>query len=683
MPDTLENRRLVRIEREGEVALLVIDNPPVNTGTAAVRGELAEALRTVAADDAVEAIVLIGADRHFLSGSDLREFAGELAKPELPDVLDLVERCRQPVVAALSGTTLGGGLELALACDARIAAPGGRVGLPEVTFGMIPGAGGTQRTLRLLPPSRVLELVTSGKALGVEQAAEEGLIDAVAAGPLREAAVRLARQLAAKRVLRTGPVREDTPGALETAAVQALSREGLRPAVTAAIGAVFAGVAGPAEAALAHERAEFHRLRSSREAAARRRLFFARAEALKTTTGKGRRSVGPVGVVGAGTMGAGIARAVVEVGERVVLLDQDPDVLARARVRIEEAWDRQAASGRLDGAEAARRRELLSTDDEFAALADAAMVIEAVFEDYDAKAGALAAVEAVVGAGVPLGTNTSYLDIDTIAARLSDPDRLVGTHFFSPAHRSGVLEVVRGAKTAEAAMEAALALAARLRKVPIVAGASEGFAGNRIYQAYRHQCELLVEDGATPSAVDAALTGFGFAMGPFAVADLAGLDIAWRTRRRHDGDRDPRARYPEVADRLVEAGRLGQKTSAGWYRYPRGSRIPQRDPFVDRLIAESRREKGITPREIPSEEIVERALLAMANESALVLEEGVAASPSDIDLLLTLGYGFPGHAGGIAFWTAGLDPAARHRGQRRLAEATGHGFRAGDLTLLR
>ncbi|WP_275293796.1 3-hydroxyacyl-CoA dehydrogenase NAD-binding domain-containing protein [Amycolatopsis sp. La24] len=683
MPDASENRRLVRLEREGEIALLVIDNPPVNTGTAAVRGELAAALRSVAADDSVAAVVLIGAGRHFLSGSDLREFAGELAKPELPEVVELIERCRHPVVAALSGTTLGGGLELALACDARIAAPGGRVGLPEVAFGMLPGAGGTQRTLRLLPPSRVLELVTSGKALGVEQAAEEGLIDAIATGSLREDAVRLARRTVAKRLLRTSPVREEAPGALETAAVEAVAREGLRPAVLAAVSAVVAGVAAPAELALAHERAEFHRLRSSREAAARRRLFFARTEARKTAPARGRRSVGPVGVVGAGTMGAGIARAVVESGERAILLDRDAEVAERARAGIEEAWRRQAASGRLAAAEVARRRESLSAGSEFAALAEAGLVIEAVFEDYEAKANALAAVEAVVDPGIPLGTNTSYLDIDVLAARLADPNRLAGTHFFSPAHRSGVLEVVRGAKTGETATEAALALAAMLRKVPILAGASEGFVGNRVYQAYRYQCELLVEDGATPSAVDAALAGFGFAMGPFAVADLAGLDIAWRTRRRHDHGRDPRARYPDVADRLVEAGRLGQKTSAGWYRYAPGSRTPRPDPFVDRLVAESRRAKGITPREIPPEEILGRALLAMANESALVLEEGVAASPSDIDLLLTLGYGFPGHVGGIAFWTAGLDPAARQRGQRRLAEATGHGFRAGDLALLR
>ena len=659
----------VHFSREGDVALLVIDNPPVNTSTAALRADLLQALAEAAGDDSVRAVVLIGAVRHFVSGSDLREFEGELPRPELPEVIAAIEACPKPVVAALSGTTLGGGFELALGCDARIAEAGTRVGLPEVTLGMIPGAGGTQRTLRLTRPSRVLELVTSGNTIPAGQAREEGLIDEVVPGALRDQAVAYARRVEAKRNLLAEPVRPDEPGALEDAARRAVARSGARPAVLAAIGAVFAGLALPAATALRHERAEFHRLRTGREAAARRHLFFARTAARKVTRPAGS-SPAAVGVVGAGTMGAGIARAFLEAGIAVTLVDRNRSTLDAAKAGLERACARQVEQG------------FLTTGDAAEDLAAAGFVIEAVFEDHTVKVDVLTELEKVTAEGTPLATNTSYLDIDTLAAELRDPSRLVGLHFFSPAHRSEVVEVVRGRRTSATALDAAFAAAHALGKVPIVAGVCEGFIGNRIFAAYRRQCELLVEDGAHPADVDAALTGFGFAMGPFAVADLAGLDIAWRNRRRHDAGRDPRERYPDVADRLVDRGRLGQKTSAGWYRYAPGSRTPLADPVVDELIELSRKEKGVTPRHVGADEILERALLAMANEAALVLADGIAATPGDIDLLLALGYGFPGHEGGIAFWTAGQEPAQLRRGQQRLAEATGRGFRAGDLALL-
>ncbi|MGW3995199.1 3-hydroxyacyl-CoA dehydrogenase NAD-binding domain-containing protein [Amycolatopsis sp. NPDC004772] len=659
----------VHLQREREVALLVIDNPPVNTSTAALRADLVKALAEAAADDSVRAVVLIGADRHFVSGSDLREFEGDLPRPELPEVIAAIDACPKPVVAALSGTALGGGFELALGCDARIAVAGTRIGLPEVTLGMIPGAGGTQRTLRLARPSRVLDLVTSGKAVEAEQARDDGLIDEVVPGALRDEAIAYARRVERKRNLLEEPVCSEEPGALEDAARRAVARYGARPAVLAAIGAVFTGLALPAATALRHERAEFHRLRTGREAAARRHLFFARTATRKATRPAGA-SPAAVGVVGAGTMGAGIARAFLEAGVAVTLVDRNRSTLDAAKAGLERACAHQVVQG------------LLTTGDATGDLAAAGLVIEAVFEDHTVKADVLAELEKVTADGTPLATNTSYLDIDVLAAELSDPARLVGLHFFSPAHRSEVVEVVRGKQTSDASMDAAFAAAHALRKVPVVAGVCEGFIGNRIFHAYRRQCELLVEDGAHPADVDAALTGFGFAMGPFAVADLAGLDIAWRNRRRHDAGRDPRERYPDVADRLVDLGRLGQKTSAGWYRYEPGSRTPLPDPVVDELIELSRTEKGMTPRHIGSGEIVERALLAMANEAALVLADGIAAAPGDIDLLLTLGYGFPGHEGGIAFWAAGQEPAWLERAQQRLAQAAGWGFRAGDLALL-
>lgn len=673
---------LVRVDRDGRVAVVTLDNPPVNTSTADLRSQLLAAVRSLSADDSFEAVVLIGGGRHFLSGSDLREFAGDLPKPELPEVIAAIEECPKPVVAALSGTTFGGGFELALGCDARIALAGGRGGFPEATLGMIPGGGGTQRCLRLVAPSRVLDLVTSGRALTVEQAGEEGLVDEVVPGSLREAAVGFARRVEGKRILREEPPLGDAPGAIEGAAERALTRDGPRPVVGAAIGAVFAGLSVPANKAFEHERAEFNRLRVTREAAALRHLFFARAESRKRDRAGGSGAISAVGVVGAGTMGTGIARAFAEAGVAVTLVDRDHAVAAGARASLEETYARQVSTGRIGSATAEERLEMLGVGNDLNDLVGAGLVVEAVFEDHAVKTEVLTALEAKLESGVPLATNTSYLDVDALAAQLRDPSRLVGMHFFSPAHRSEVLEVVEAEKTSATAVDRARTAAKVLRKVPVIAGACEGFIGNRVYNAYRRQCELLVEDGASPESVDAALTAFGFAMGPFAVADMAGLDIAWRERRRRDPERDPRERYPVVADRLVELGRLGQKTSAGWYSYDPGSRTPRTDPVVDELIANSRAQKGIEPHRISNEEVVDRCLAAMANEAALLLEEGIVDRPSDIDLVLTLGYGFPAREGGIAFWASGRERSELLEGQRRLAEATGWGFRRGELSRL-
>jgi 3-hydroxyacyl-CoA dehydrogenase len=673
----------VTLQREGAVAVITIHTPPANARTAQVRAGLLDRLAQAAGDASVTAVVLIGSGRHFVSGSDLREFTGELPRPELPEVIAAVEACPKPVVAGLSGSTLGGGFELALACDARVALAGGRVGLPEVTLGMIPGAGGTQRPLRLLPPARVLELVTSGRTLTVEQACAEGLVDLVVENSLREEATSFAGRSNAKRTLREMPVVDSVPGSLEAAASRALNRYGPRPAITAAIGAVLTGVALPAEMALTHEREEFNRLRTSHEAAARRHLFFARSATARGAGGSRRPTISRVGIVGAGTMGTGIARAFADTGVSVTLVDNDPEATKRAKATLDRAYSRSVSQGALTARAAEERLARVETGETLGALAGCDMVIEAVIEDHRVKAEVLTALEAVVGAAVTLGTNTSYLDIDALAGELRDPSRLVGTHFFGPAHRTKVIEVVKGAHTSPEGMEDALAVARVLGKAPVIAGVCDGFIGNRIYNAYRRQCELLVEDGASPEDVDTALTGFGFAMGPFAVSDMSGLDVAWHARRRRDPDRDPRERYPDVADRLVELGRLGQKSSAGWYRYTSESKKPVPDPAVADLIEVSRRDKGISPRPVRGEEIRERALMAMANEAALLLEEGIAERASDVDLLFVHGYGFPAHEGGICFWAAHRNASELRASQQRLAEATGWGFRPGDLSLLR
>ncbi|MFD5823985.1 3-hydroxyacyl-CoA dehydrogenase NAD-binding domain-containing protein [Lentzea sp. NPDC060358] len=648
----------VRVERDGDVAVVVIDNPPVNASTAAVRRGLLEALRATGDD---RAVVLIGAGRHLVSGSDLREFDGEIPGPQLPEVLAAIERHPCPVVAAISGSTLGGGLELALACDLRVASEGARVGLPEAGLGMIPGAGGIVRTVRLLDPARVLELVVSATSVDVKHAGD--LVDLVVPERLRDHAVAAART-ATKRVLTGLPARTGPPGEVEETSRRLLARHGATGPVVAAVAAVLAACALPARAALRHERAEFTRLRASREAAALRHLFFARAAANKAGKPLVRREIRRVGVIGAGTMGAGIARAFASAGAEVVLVDVNPQMLERASAAVQRAGHDVRTSERMDD------------------LAGVDLVVEAVFEDHDVKTEVLAAA-ATAAPGVPLATNTSYLDVDALAAAVPDPRLVVGLHFLAPAHRTAVLEVVRGRETSSEALDHAFSAARLLDKTPVVVGVCDGFAGNRVFSAYRHQCELLVEEGAEPHQVDEALLDLGFAMGPFAVADMSGLDVAWRARRRRDATRDPRERYPDVADRLVEKGRLGQKTGAGWYRYPDGTRVPQDDPEVASIIADSRSSRGIAARPIGPDEIAERVLASMANEAALLLAEGIAARPGDIDVLLTRGYGFPEQLGGPCHWATTQPPEKLARALRRLEDAAGRGFRAGDPALLR
>ncbi|MFD8385505.1 3-hydroxyacyl-CoA dehydrogenase NAD-binding domain-containing protein [Streptomyces sp. NPDC059679] len=672
----------ITLTTEQDVALLIIDHPPVNASTAEVRAGLLAGIEAAGRDDMITAVVLIGAQRHFISGSDLREFSGPLPEPQLPAVIAAIEQCPKPVVAALAGATLGGGFELALGCDGRIALAGGTVGFPEVTLGMIPGAGGTQRTQRLVTPARTLELVTSGARIPVELAHDEGLVDEVVMSSLRDEAIRFARKLGGKRVLRALPVRTDPPGAVEEAARAALARGAARPAVVAAVGAVLTGTAVPVGRALAHERAAFNRLRTGTEAAAVRHLFFARTAVRKANRPSGNAEVGHVGVVGAGTMGAGIARALVEAGIAATVVDQAPEAADRAVDALRGTYERMTSSGRLSSDEAGRRLGLLSAGSGLRDLAAADLVIEAVYEDTDVKTDVLRQLENITAPDTTIATNTSYLDVDVLASALEEPSRLVGLHFFNPAHRSAVLEVVRGARSSDRTMDMALTIAHALRKLPIIAGVCDGFIGNRIYNAYRRQCELMVEEGAAPEQVDRVLEDFGFAMGPFAVSDMSGLDIAWRMRQRRAADRDPRERYPDIADQLCELGRLGQKTGNGWYHYEPGSRTPVPDSRVAELIDRSRRSKGIEPRTFTGPEIVDRALMAMANEAALLLADGIADRATDIDLMLTLAYGFPDHEGGITFWARGQDPAVLDRSQKRLGEATGWGFRPGRLSLL-
>jgi 3-hydroxyacyl-CoA dehydrogenase len=672
----------VHLERDGDIAVIVINNPPINAGSAAVRQGLMEALETLRSDATLQGAVLIGAGTTFIAGSDLREFGQPLGEPQLPSVIAAIEACGKPVVAALHGAALGGGFELALGCDARLAAPGTVVGLPEVTLGIVPGAGGTQRLPRIVGIPRAIRFICSGERLSAAQALDLGLIDAVATGDLRAGAVAKARQLVGKKQLLREQAVPSAQSAEVAEAVSAALKAGKhRPAVQAAIDLITATAELGFDEGLAQERAVFQDLRLSREAFALRHQFFAERDSAKHPSlgGVAPRSLSTVAVIGAGTMGSGIAIALLEAGHTVLLLEQDAAALERGAQRIHAHHASKVHAGKLSASAAAAIEARLSTSLDWAELARADLVIEAVFEELGVKQQVFQRIDAVARPGAVLASNTSYLDLDAIAAATSRPQDVIGLHFFSPAHVMKLMEVVKGQASAPDALATGLALGKQLKKMPVLTGNAFGFIGNRLYAAYRRQCEYMLEEGARPEQVDAALKAFGFAMGPFAVADLSGLDIAWRMRQAQAAHRDPQARYVHIPDRLCEAGRLGRKTGAGYYRYAEGSASPQVDAAVHDLIAQCRAAQGVAPRELGDDEIVRRALLAIVNEAALLLAEGVAERATDVDVVLVNGYGFPRWEGGPVFWARERGAAALQEDMAWLAAQSGPGFVAGDL----
>ncbi|MDR7151931.1 3-hydroxyacyl-CoA dehydrogenase [Hydrogenophaga palleronii] len=672
----------MHLERDGDIAVIVIDNPPINAGSAAVRQGLMAAIETLRTDDTLQGAVLIGAGSTFIAGSDLREFGQPLIDPQLPTVIAAIEACGKPVVAALHGAALGGGFELALGCDARVAAPGTVVGLPEVTLGIIPGAGGTQRLPRIVGIPRATRMICSGERVPAAAALEAGLVDHIATGDLRRVAVAQAKQLKGrKQILRERPV-PVAPSAEVAGAVSAALKAGKRrPAVQAAIDAIIATAHVSFDDGLADERAMFQRLRVSREAFALRHQFFAERDSAKhPTLGDATpRTVEQVAVIGAGTMGSGIAIAALDAGYRVLLLEQDADALERGAQRIHTHYATRVQAGKLNANAAEGCEDKLQTSLDWTELAKADLIIEAVFEDLGVKQQVFQRIDAVARPGAVLASNTSYLDLDAIAAVTSRPHDVIGLHFFSPANAMKLMEVVRGKASAPDALVTGLAVGKRLKKLPVLTGNAFGFIGNRLYAAYRRQCEFMIEEGAWPEQVDATLQAFGFAMGPFAVADLSGLDIAWRMRQAQAATRDPHARYVHIPDRLCEARRLGRKAGAGYYRYPEGGQGPEVDEAVHELIAQCRAEKDVVPRRLSDEEVVRRVLLAIVNEAALLLAEGVAERATDVDVVLVNGYGFPRWEGGPVFWARERGAAALQEDMGWLAELCGPGFVAGDL----
>jgi 3-hydroxyacyl-CoA dehydrogenase len=672
----------ISVQREGSTAFVVIDNPPVNASSWQVRRGLLSALESCSTNPRVSALVLIGAGKTFMAGADINEFSGPLQDPQMPAVIAAVEACPKPVVAAIRGAALGAGYELALGCDARIATAEAIVGLPEVSLGIIPGAGGTQRLPRLIGITAAIDLIASGRRIKASEALTAGMIDAIAAADLRAEAARLAESLVGgKQRLGDRAVPAEPQELVDAAAEKAIRQAKGAAAAVAAVTAIRKSLTLPFAQALAEERAAFQTLRQSREAEARRYLFFAERDAFRVS-GMGEakaRPVTKVGVVGAGTMGAGIAICFLDAGLPVTLVERDEEALDGGLAHINAAYRRMAETGRVSSETMAQRLASITPSCELSALADADLVIEAVFEDMAVKQSLFRNLDRTLKPGAIMASNTSYLDLDALARETARPADVVGLHFFAPANVMRLLEVVRGAQTAPEVLATALAVAKVIRKLPVVARVGEGFIGNRIYSAYRSQCEFMLEEGALPEQIDAALVGFGFAMGPFAVADLSGLDIAWRTRQRLAATRDPAARYSDILDRLCEAGRLGQKVGKGWYSYAEGSRRGSPDEAVRAVIEDASRRKGLSRRSMTPPEIVHRALTAMVNEAALLLAEGIAERPSDVDLVMVNGYGFPAKEGGPLFWASYQPHAVMQGWLDTVAGSVGHGFRRGDL----
>ena len=672
----------VHTEAIGDVLLIKIDNPPINAGSLGVRQGLKDAIAQLAAEPTLRAGVIIGAGSTFVAGSDLREFGQPLHEPQLPDVLAAIEACAKPVVAALHGAALGGGLELALACDARIALAGTVLGLPEVTLGIIPGAGGTQRLSRRTGWVRAIQMVCSGERVTADAARDLRLVDEVVATDLQTHAVTLARQLAGKCRISEESVPAEEAAAIEQAEQAALRAGKGRPAVVAAIEALRDAARLPFAEGLARERSVFQQLRDSAEAHALRHQFFAERDAVRLPADVQAtpRRVQTVAIIGAGTMGTGIAIAALDAGLSVVLLEQDEAALERGRQRVADYYQGRVAAGKLQANAAAARQARLQPSTDWTQLARADLVIEAVFEDLAVKLDVFRTIDAHARVGAVLATNTSYLDVDAIARATARPQDVLGLHFFSPANVMKLLEVVRGGQTSPDVLATGMAFGKQLRKLPVLCGNAFGFIGNRIYNAYRKQCEFMLEDGAWPEDVDQALQGFGFAMGPFSVADLSGLDIAWRMRQAQAATRDPRERYVAILDHLCELGRLGRKTGAGYYTYADGRQGKTTDATVRGIIEAASAQRGLIRRPLEPAEIQRRALLAMVNEAALLLAEGVAQRASDIDVVLVQGYGFPRWEGGPVFWARQQDRARLEQDLQRLAATSGHGFRLADLT---
>lgn len=645
---------LVNVVREGSVAVITVDNPPVNALKHDMRVGLIEAFETARNDAAVEAVVLIAAGRTFIAGADITEFDKPPRTPTTGDVIEAIETMPKPVVATLHGTPLGGGLEVALGCHFRVAAPGTRLGLPEIKLGLIPGAGGTQRLPRLVGMAKAMDMILSGNPIPAAHALEVGLIDEIPDGDLRQAGIAFARRVLAEgRALTKARDRDDKIATLkadrkqfdELAAAHLKRARGLK-APQAAIEALRWTLDLPVEEALKRERDTFIELRNGEQAKAQRHIFFAEREAAKISDlpkdVKGR-DIARAAVIGAGTMGGGIAMNFANAGIPVTVIETTDDALKRGLGIIEKNYRASASRGGMSEESVDKRLALITGTTDINAVAEAGLIIEAVFEDIEVKRDVFGKLDRLAKPDAVLATNTSYLDVNAIADMTQRPSSVVGMHFFSPANVMKLLEVVRGAKTSPEILATAMSVGRKIGKVPVVVGVCHGFVGNRMLRVRSVEAERLLLEGALPQDVDGALTEFGFPMGPFAMGDLAGLDISWRMRKAQGA-------RAEIADQLCELGRFGQKTGKGFYIYEQGSRSPVPDPEVEQLIVATSQRLGIARHALDRKEITERLIFPMINEGARILEEGIAQRASDIDVIWVYGYGFPAWRGGPMFY---------------------------------
>ncbi len=645
---------LTELRRDGDVAVIVVDNPPVNALKHEVRLGLRDAFALANEDDSVAAIVLTCAGRTFIAGADITEFDKPPQNPSLSDLNAYIEVIEKPVVAAIFGTALGGGLEITLACHFRIAAAAARLGLPEIKLGLIPGAGGTQRLPRLVGLPKAMVMILSGDPIPAKDALALGLIDEIFEDDPAAAGVAFARRvLAEKRALarvrdldgKLKELRAQPEKFNEIAAAHVKRVRGLH-APTAALEALRWTLDVPMDEALDRERKKFMELRTGDQSKAQRHIFFAEREAAKVA-GLSKdiktRDIKRVAVIGAGTMGGGISMSFANHGIPVTIVEAAEDALQRGLGIIEKNYQTSVARGVLQQGDVAKRMGLLKGTTDIADVKDADLVIEAVFEEMTVKKDVFGKLDRTARGDAVLATNTSYLDVNDIAKMTARPEAVLGMHFFSPANVMRLLEIVRGEQTAPDVLATAIAVARRIGKVPVVVGVCHGFVGNRMLRARSIEAERLLLEGALPHEVDGALTEFGFPMGPFAMSDLAGLDVSWRMRKAQGS-------HAEIADALCERSRFGQKTKKGFYLYEEGSRSGRPDAEVEQLVVATSKRLGIARRPIDRKEIVERLVFPMINEGARILEEGVAQRSGDIDVIWIYGYGFPVWRGGPMFY---------------------------------
>nr|WP_210313566.1 3-hydroxyacyl-CoA dehydrogenase NAD-binding domain-containing protein [Rhodopseudomonas rhenobacensis] len=641
------------MECHDAIAIVTVDSPPVNALSAAVRRGISESVKQAIADPEVQAIVLTCAGRTFIAGADITEFGKPPQSPGLGDVITELENSPKPIVAAIHGTALGGGLEVALGCHFRVAVKDAKLGLPEVKLGLLPGAGGTQRLPRAVGPELAVKMIVGGDPIGAAVALEHGLIDEIVEATAAGGEAFARKVLAESRPLRK--LRDDdsklqaakADRSIFTQAVAAMTKKarGLE-APFAAADAVAAAIDLPFDEGMKKERDGFMKLVTGEQSKAQRYAFFAEREAAKVSgvpEGTKPRPVTRVAIIGAGTMGGGIAMSFANAGIPVTLIETGEEQLKRGLGVMQKNYDSTAARGGIPADAPAKRMALINGVVGLEHVKDADLIIEAVFETMAVKKEVFTAIDAYAKPGAVLASNTSYLNIDEIAQVTKRPEDVLGMHFFSPANVMKLCEIVRADKTAPDALLTAVAIARKIAKVPAVVGVCDGFVGNRMLAARGKQAEQLLFEGALPQQVDAVVTKFGMPMGPFAMGDLAGLDIGWRSRQ----DRGIKS---EIADALCEAGRFGQKTGKGYYKYEAGSRAPLPDPEVETLINDTLNKLGLKRREVPDEEILERMMYPMINEGARILEEKIAARPSDIDVIWLYGYGWPIYRGGPMFY---------------------------------